>query len=353
MNTSGRDVLIRYALAFAVPFIATLWLTPLASKLAHRLGILDHPEEHKFHHRVTPYLGGLAVAAGLLMVGAITATSSGELLTILVGGLALMIVGFEDDRRAVGPVLKVIVEVAAGVSLWMAGVRAGFFDIYWLDLAVTVFWVVAVTNAANLLDHMDGLLSGTAAIAALAFFAIAASQGLLLVASFALALAGASFGFLRHNFPPARIFLGDAGSLLIGFLLAALALKLDLVGESGLVRAAIPVLILGVPLFDTLLVIVARLREGRPIYVGGIDHSSHRLVAAGMSGRDVALGIYGVQLVLSIIALLLLYASTTAALVVALGVAAVCVVALAALLSLAPETNGAGPEHAAGVADGS
>ncbi|MEX0833629.1 MAG: MraY family glycosyltransferase [Actinomycetota bacterium] len=349
---TGRDLWIRYGLAFAVPFVATLWLTPLASKLAHRLGILDHPQEHKFHNNVTPYLGGLAVAAGLLMVGAITASSSGELLTIVVGGLALMIVGLEDDRRAVGPVLKILVEVAAGVSLWMAGVRAGFFDIYALDLAVTVLWVVAVTNAANLLDHMDGLLSGTAAIAALAFFAIAVSQGLILVASLALALAGASFGFLRHNFPPARIFLGDAGSLMIGFLLAALALKLDLVGESGFVRGMIPVLILGVPLFDTLLVIVARLRDGRPIYRGGTDHSSHRLVAAGMSGRDVALGVYAVQLVLSVIALLLLYATNTAALAVTLGVAAVCIAALAALLTLTG-TSTPEAEQAAGLADGS
>lgn len=350
---SGRETLIRWGLAFAVPFLATLWLTPLVSKLAHKLGILDHPQHHKFHSTVTPYLGGLAVGAGLLIVGAITASSSGELLTILVGGLALMIVGLEDDRRAVAPGLKIIVEVAAGVSLWMAGVRAGMFDVYWLDLGLTVLWVLAVTNAANLLDHMDGLLSGTAAIAALAFFAIAATNGLILVASLALALAGASFGFLRHNFPPARIFLGDAGSLLIGFLLAALALKLDLVGESGFVRATIPILILGVPLFDTLLVIVARFRERRPVYVGGTDHSSHRLVAAGMSGRDVALGVYAVQVILSVIALLLVYASATIALAVAVAAASASVIALAALLALAPGASGLQIEQTTDLADGS
>src|SRR3990172_12949367 len=177
----GNRLLLAYAFAFFVPLVATFSLTPLAGRLAHRLGILDHPHENKFHSRVPPYLGGLAVAGGLLIVGAATASASGELLTVVLCGLAVMIVGFEDDRRDVGPLVKLVVEVAAGVALWLAGVRAGLFGIYGLDLILTVLWVVAVTNAFNLLDNMDGLSSGVAGIAALTFFAIAGQRGEYLV----------------------------------------------------------------------------------------------------------------------------------------------------------------------------
>lgn len=146
---------------------------------------------------------------------------------------------------------------------------------------------------------MDGLASGVSAIAAFAFFVIAARRGDFLVASFALAVTGASVGFLRHNFPPARIFLGDAGSLFLGFLLAALGLKLDLVGETSFARFVIPTLVLGVPVFDTMLVVLDRFRDGRPVYRGGTDHSSHRMATLGLSHRAIALATYGLQLVCS------------------------------------------------------
>jgi UDP-GlcNAc:undecaprenyl-phosphate/decaprenyl-phosphate GlcNAc-1-phosphate transferase len=308
--------------------LATLLLTPVAAGLARRLGVLDQPADNKYHQQATPYLGGLAVAVGLVLVGGVAAGASGQLLTVLLGGLALSIVGLLDDRLFVGPILKLSVEVAAGVALWLVGVRAGLFGVEALDLLLTVFWVVAITNAVNLLDNMDGLCAGIAAISAMTFFAIAAGRGDYLVGSFALAVSGASLGFLRHNFPPARIFLGDSGTLLLGFLLAALGLKLDLVGEGGFVRSAIPVLVLGVAVFDTALVLIDRLRGGRRFYVGGTDHTSHRLARAGLSPRRVALTLYGAQIVLSGIALFLLNSSTSVGMAV---VATSVVVALVAL----------------------
>src|SRR3990170_225965 len=202
------------------------------------------------------------------------------------------------------PLVKLAVEGLAGAVLWTAGVRAGFFGVAAADLVLTILWVIGITNALNLLDNMDGLASGVTAIASLAYFALAAQQVFFLVAAFALALAGSSLGFLRYNFPPARIFLGDAGSLFLGFLLAALALKLDLVGASGIVRAAVAALILGVPVFDTLLVVVARLRGGRPVYVGGTDHFSQRLAGLGLSDRNIALLTYGAQAVCAGLAVL-------------------------------------------------
>ncbi|MCJ7832372.1 MAG: undecaprenyl/decaprenyl-phosphate alpha-N-acetylglucosaminyl 1-phosphate transferase [Actinobacteria bacterium] len=312
---TGVELTVAYVLAFLTPLLATSLLTPAASWVAHRFGMLDHPSEDRHHANATPYLGGIAVAIGLALVASFSASASGQLLTILGGGIALMLVGLVDDRRGVGPITKVLVQVAAACALWLAGVRAGMFGVEILDLALTIFWVVAITNAVNLLDNMDGLAAGVAAIASLTYFAIAASQGDYLVGSFALGLAGASVGFLRHNFPPARIFLGDAGSLMLGFLLAALALKLDLVGASGVVRTAVPVLILGVPVFDTILVIISRSRAGTPIYQGGTDHSSHRLTDIGFTARGVALATYAAQATACATALFIVEAGDTAALI--------------------------------------
>ena len=269
--------------------------TPFAARLAVRAGMVDHPREGRFHAIPTPYLGGLAVALGLIVVGVISAGAQAQLLTILACGLVLCATGLLDDWRTVHPLVRVGVESACAVALWVVGIRAGFFGVPALDLLLMVGFVVLITNTVNLLDNMDGLSSGVVAISALCFFAIAADRGDYLVASLALVVAGASLGFLRHNFPPASIFLGDTGSLMLGFFLSALALKLDLVGPQGPVRALVVVLILGVPLFDTLLVIIARSRGRRKIYVGGADHSSHRLSTYGYSPRKVVLVTYAAQ----------------------------------------------------------
>ena len=182
----------RYALAFCVPLAATLMLTPLAARLAHRFDVLDHPVDHKTHRETTPYLGGLAVAIGLLLVAAFAGGASGELMTVLLGALVLAGVGLVDDVRGLSPLIRL------------------------------AFEVVAVTNAMSFIDNMDGLAASVAVASTFGVAAIAASNGDYLVASFALAVAGACLGFLRYNAPPARIFLGDAGSMLLGFLIAAL-----------------------------------------------------------------------------------------------------------------------------------
>jgi UDP-GlcNAc:undecaprenyl-phosphate GlcNAc-1-phosphate transferase len=298
-----------YGLSAAIPFVVTVGAMPLVVRLAHRLEVLDHPSEHKFHQRVTPYLGGFALSVGLVAVGGVAAGAEGQLTMVVVGAVALSIMGLMDDQRLVRPWTKVVVEVAAALGLWLVGISGGFGAFLPLDLALSVLWVVAVTNSINLLDNMDGIASGVAAISALAFFGIAAVNGDYLVASLSLAVAGACLGFLLFNFPPARVFLGDAGSLMLGFLLASLGLKLDLVGDQGVIRAAVPVLILGVPLLDTLLVILVRLRERRPFYVGGTDHSTHRLAALGLSPRQVAGVVYAVHTAACLVALWLAGAS--------------------------------------------
>ncbi len=287
--------LVRYVAAFAAPCAAVLLLTPVAGRLARRWAMLDHPASHKAHAQATPYLGGVAVAAGLILVGSFAADASGQLLTILLCAVAISAMGLVDDWRTVRPSVKLIVESAAGAALWGAGIRAGLFGVPALDFVLTLTWVIVVTNAVNILDNMDGVASGVVVLSATGLFAIAAKQGDYLVASMALAVAGACMGFLPHNYPPARIFLGDAGSLLLGFLLASLGLKLDLLGANGLIRSSVAVLIVAVPLFDMLLVVISRTRAGRPVYVGGTDHSAHRLSSLGWSDRRVAWALYATQ----------------------------------------------------------
>jgi UDP-GlcNAc:undecaprenyl-phosphate/decaprenyl-phosphate GlcNAc-1-phosphate transferase len=276
---SFADEAVVYGAAFLLPLATTLLLTPAAASLARRLGVLDRPDTRKHHLEATPYLGGAALALGLVVAGFVLGSTAQQAVLIAACGLVVFGLGLYDDLRGLGPLPKVSIEAAIAVVLWAGGVRAGFFGVPAIDLVLTIAWVLAITNAVNLTDNMD-----------------------YLVAAFAAALAGASLGFLRHNFPPARIFLGDAGSLLLGFLLASLGLLLDLDVSNDVLRIAVQVLILGVPVLDTALVIVARRRAGRPITEGGTDHASHRLVALGLTGREVALVAYAAQIVCSAIA---------------------------------------------------
>lgn len=326
---------VRYALAFVVPLAVTLLLTPVAGRIATRTGLVAQPRENRFHRSATPFLGGIAVAGGLLLAAIATTGTSAQIVTILLGALALAGLGLVDDWRNVGPGMKLGIEGAAGLALWIAGVRAGFFGVAALDLVLTVMWVVAVVNAVNMLDNMDGVASVVVAVAAAGFFAIAASNGEFLVGSLALAVVGSSLGFLRYNFPPARIFLGDAGTLMMGFVLAALGLKLDLVGPSNVVRAVIPALLLGVPLFDMALVVTARMRDHRPIYLGAIDHTAHRMAARGVSGRLVVAAALATQVVCSGVAFWIERADDDrTALVAAVCVALVSLVAWFAFLRM-------------------
>ncbi|MGB7805345.1 MAG: MraY family glycosyltransferase, partial [Actinomycetota bacterium] len=278
---------LRYLIAFLIPLVATLILTPMAGRLAGRFDVMDRPGGHKTHLGATPYLGGVAVAGGLLLVGWLSAGASGQLLVVVGGALVLGFVGLLDDVQPVSPWIRLAYQVVAAIALWLVGVRAGVFDATWIDLPITVLWVVAVTNAFNFIDNMDGIAAGVAIASALGIAAIAGYNGDYLVTSLALSTAGAALGFLRYNIPPARIFLGDAGSMLLGFLIAALILKLDLPVGPSAPRVLSTVLLAGVPLFDLSVVVIARLRDRRPIWHGSTDHTSHRMSAAGRSRRHV------------------------------------------------------------------
>ncbi len=286
--------------------LLSLLLTPLALRLALRFDVLDHPGPAKAHAEAVPYLGGAAIVASFsaAVLAATVADPPPSGLPQLAGFLALAVglafLGLLDDLRGgLSPWLRVVLEAAAGLAVWAMGDAthlAGFPR--WLDALVTVVWVVGVTNAFNLLDNMDGLSAGVAAIAALAIFGVAWLHQRYLIGALAVALAGCAGGFLRHNFKPAKIYMGDAGSLFLGFVLAVLLLKLR-EHPAARVDMAVVVAIPAVALFDTALVVATRLARKVSPFQGGQDHTSHRLVRLGLSVRQAVLVIYAAAAVLA------------------------------------------------------
>ncbi len=301
-----------YVAAFAGSLAVAWVLTPLLLRVAIARQVLDVPDERKAQTSPVPYLGGVAIVGGFsamcLAAAALDRATSVVLeLGLLLGvGLLLAVMGLVDDLRGgLSPVFRLVVEIGAGVAVFTTGSGAnlGFGGL--LDLVVTVVWVVGITNAFNLLDNMDGLSAGVAALSGGAFCLIAALNGQYLVAALAAGLAGCATGFLRHNFHPARIYMGDAGSLFLGFLLAVLGLKLTLTGTPNVVALFVPLLVLGVPVFDTTLVTWQRLVHGRSPMQGGRDHASHRLVFVGIPVPIAVCLLYATTVALGWLALLL------------------------------------------------
>lgn len=298
-----------YAAAFAAPLGLAWWLTPLMLRLATRFHVFDQPDERKSHSEPVPYLGGvamvLAFSAAVFVSAAIYRPHGGldDLVLVLGVGSLLALMGLVDDLRGLSAGFRLLVEAGAGVAVWAVGSGVSLPGPTASDILITVFWVVGITNAFNLLDNMDGLSAGVAAIASTAFFVLALLNGQYLVAALAAAVAGCAVGFLRHNFHPATIYMGDAGSLFLGFLLAVLGVRLRFPDAPQAAAVFVPVLVLGVALFDTTLVTIARLRHGRGIAQGGRDHASHRLVWIGLP-VPVSVGvIYGAALALGWIAI--------------------------------------------------
>lgn len=273
---------------FAGSSVLALVLTPLALKFAIRRDLFDRPgAQHKSHKSPVPYLGGVAIVVSFAL--AVTAAALfappvnglNELLAVLGIGVALALVGLVDDLRTLGAYPRLALEALAGLGLWYFSDGVALFDIEALNILVTVAWVMGITTCLNLIDNMDGLTAGVSAVAAGWFFVIAAANGQFLVAYLAIALVGCALGFLRSNLHPARIYMGDAGTMFLGFMLAALGVKLRFNGPTQ-ITFFVPILVLAYPIFDTTLVIVSRLMHRLSPLVGWRDHTSHRLVFVGL-----------------------------------------------------------------------
>jgi UDP-GlcNAc:undecaprenyl-phosphate GlcNAc-1-phosphate transferase len=291
-------------LIFAGALIFAVGGTPIARKLAWQLGIIDQPSARKVHLKPIPRLGGLAIYVAFVLALLIFEDRFRipQLISIMIGATLVSFLGIWDDRWSLHPLLKLVGQIVAALILIFSGVQVQFLPYPVLNVAVTILWVVGITNALNLLDNMDGLSGGVGTVAAAFFLLLAVMNGQYLVGGLAAALLGACLGFLVYNFNPAIIFMGDTGSLFLGFVLAALGIKLRFPGRPDIITWMIPVIVLGLPVFDTTLVVVSRVRRGVPIYQGGKDHVSHRLVAMGLTQREAVLVLYLVCGVLGVLA---------------------------------------------------
>ncbi|MGI6367105.1 MAG: MraY family glycosyltransferase [Anaerolineae bacterium] len=321
----------QYLLIVLSAFIVAASATPLMRKVAFKIGILDLPSARKVHSRPMPLTGGVAIfvafIGSLLLLG--DRSYVREVIGILVGATICSFMGLWDDKSSLRPRAKLLVQLLAAGILVISGVA---IQLPWLkafNIVVTLFWIVGITNAMNLLDNMDGLAGGVATIASAFFLLLAAMNGQYLVGALAAAVMGACVGFLLYNLNPARIFMGDSGALFLGFVLSALAIKLRFPGLSTSVSWLIPLVVLGVPVFDTTLVTISRLRRGlNPLTTPGRDHLSHRLVAYGLSPREAVLVIYLMCGALGVVAMFLMQASPRLSYAIAIAL----VLALGALI---------------------
>ena len=295
-----------------LPIILTAGLlaflaTPLTRILARRLGMLDQPGLRKAHRSPVPLLGGLAMYLALAVAFIAFGGRDWRLegLGIMGGATLLFLTGFWDDRYGMPVSIKLAAQVLAATGVMLAGIQVHLFGQWWLDGAITLIWIVGITNAVNLMDNMDGLAAGITLVAARFFFAMAALEGQGLVAGLAAALAGSAAGFLFYNFAPAVSFMGDAGSLTLGFTLAVIGIKLRFIHYPLASTWMAPIVVLGVLIFDTVLVSLSRLRRGRSIFLGGSDHTSHRLAQIGMSQPRAVLTMYITAAALGTAALLM------------------------------------------------
>src|ERR1700688_2151882 len=290
-------------LAFLIASSASLLLTVPVRALAIRVGMVDLPGPRKVHLKPIPLLGGLAIYGGVMLAILIVfdGAARAQVIGIVSGATLVAVVGFLDDRGWLHHQIKLFAGMPlAAVILLISGIHAQVFSLvirgslgYLLDAALTIVWVVGITASFSILDHMDGLCAGVAAMASIFFAMLAYLNGQTVVTTLAAAVLGAASGFLRWNFKPAKIFMGDGGAMFLGYLMATLALKLRLDHANHLAGWLAPLLILGVTIFDTTLVSVSRSRRGLlPFTTPGKDHTAHRLSNLGWGQRGAVLALY-------------------------------------------------------------
>ena len=302
-------------IAFFIAMATSFALTVLVRKIAIRIGMVDQPGSRKIHLEPTPLLGGVAMYVAIVFALVISNSTRGQsqLLAIISGATLLLLVGTADDRGLLHHQVKLFVAMpAAALIVLVSGIRAQVFSEIFpgrigssADSLLTVFWVTGITAAFSILDYMDGVCAGIAVIASTVIAVLAILNSQLLVAVIAAAVAGAAIGFLWWNFSPAKIFMGDGGAMMLGFLTATLALLLRVSSRSAAAAWLAPLFVLAVPILDTTLVSVSRLRRGRiPFTSPGKDHVGHRLANTGMGVRASVLSMYALAVICGLAAIL-------------------------------------------------
>ncbi|WP_186668969.1 glycosyltransferase family 4 protein [Sporosarcina sp. BP05] len=298
-------------LAMAAALLASILLTPLVIKLAFRIGAVDKPNYRKVHASVMPRIGGLAIFGAFLIGYAVLLPKDEHAIGILFGAVIIIVMGFLDDMLEITAKAKLAGQLAAAVVVVVWGGLhievinlpfIGVFDFGYLSIPITIIWIIGITNAINLIDGLDGLAAGVSTIALITIAVMALIMGNVFVVATASILAASSLGFLFYNFHPAKIFMGDTGSLFLGFMISVLAL----LGFKNItvVSLIIPIIILGIPISDTFFAIVRRIRTKQPIMAPDKSHLHHCLLRSGFSHRQTVLIIYGLAILFGVAAVL-------------------------------------------------
>lgn len=294
-----------FIMAF-IALILSLLLVPGVAKLAIRIGAVDKPNARKVHTKIMPRMGGLAIYVSFFVVLFLSQSMTQQLLGLFLGGTVLVIVGIIDDMKDIPAKVKLCGQIVAACIVVAFGVRVDFMtnifhgDTFFLSvfsIPVTIIWIVSIINAVNLIDGLDGLAAGISIIAATTMAIVGYASGQTAMASMAMILIGATLGFLRYNFHPAKIFMGDTGSMFLGYNLAVFAV-LGVAKSFTLLSLVTPILVLAIPILDTLFAIIRRKMNHKPIFKPDKHHLHHCLLNYGFSHRDTVLIIYAVSAIL-------------------------------------------------------
>lgn len=323
---------VKILLSFMAAFVISYVSTPQVIKLAHRLGAIDVPKDNRRVHKTPiPRLGGISIYCGFLAASLAFVQMSPKLAAVIIGSLIIVGIGIVDDIKPVSPKVKFSAQILAAGIVMAFGVRIewltnpfdrvdGMAYIGILGYPLTLLWIVGATNTVNLIDGLDGLAAGVSAIAAVTLTFVAFLNGQYTAAILLMALAGGALGFLPYNFNPAKIFMGDTGSLLLGFILAVVSVE-GVMKSAAALAVAIPVLAMGFPIFDTTFAIIRRAANGRSIVQADKGHLHHRLLSRGLSQKQTVLFLYGISIVLGASAVTICEVSLQESMLVISGVA--------------------------------
>lgn len=310
--------------AFFASFITVLVITPLVIRFAIKIGATDKPNHRKVHEKLMPRLGGLAIFIGVVVGYFVADLHTQRVATISLGAILIIVIGILDDLYELSAKVKFLGQIGIAILVVSSGLTIDFItipfiiermDLGWFSYPLTIFWIVGITNAINLIDGLDGLAAGISSIGIACIAIMAGISGKALILSIALIVLASTIGFLFYNFYPAKIFMGDTGALFLGYSISILSL-LGLYKSVTLFSIIIPIIILGVPVFDTAFAIIRRMLNKQPISAPDKSHLHHRIMQLGLSHRGTVLVIYMIGALFSVAAILLSSATLWVSLIV-------------------------------------
>lgn len=312
-----------YILAFLIAVVVAYVLTPGIISLAVKAGALDAPDARKVHKAPIPRLGGIGIYLAFMIAVVFTVDMTTEMIGLLLGGTIIAAIGIIDDFKNLPARVKLLGQIMAAAVLVLFDVRIDFISdpfgdmifLEYLAIPVTLFWVVGLTNTVNLIDGLDGLAAGVSTIACITILLVALQQSYLLIAVLTAALAGSALGFLQYNFNPAKIFMGDTGSMFLGYMLAGISI-IGAVKSAATIALIVPIFALGLPILDTAFAIVRRYMGGVPIFKPDRGHLHHRLLDLGFTQKQAVLLMYVISAMLGLSAIALTEVSSGFAIVI-------------------------------------